>query len=111
MTIYTIEVTFVSQQLYLLPRRILQIFGSVLKSFAVYLDSETDFTTLCCLVLCFQKSQSYPISYFTDETEDEDANKEYVEETSRDMVMVAAAKLVANDTVPKVKSTIADIEV
>ncbi|GMN38154.1 hypothetical protein TIFTF001_007378 [Ficus carica] len=37
----------------------------------------------------------------SDETEDEDANKEYVEETSRDMVMVAAAKLVANDTVPK----------
>lgn len=40
--------------------------------------------------------------FFTDETEDEDANKEYIEETNRDVVIVAAAKLVADDTVPKV---------
>ncbi|XP_059660558.1 sister-chromatid cohesion protein 3 isoform X2 [Cornus florida] len=37
----------------------------------------------------------------SDETEDEDINKEYVEETNRDAVMIAAAKLVANDVVPK----------
>ncbi|KAJ0113315.1 hypothetical protein Patl1_01119 [Pistacia atlantica] len=37
----------------------------------------------------------------SDETEDEDVNKEYAEETNRDAVMIAAAKLVATDTVPK----------
>lgn len=37
-----------------------------------------------------------------DETEDDDANKEYIEETNRDAVMIAAAKLVTTDTVPKV---------
>ncbi|KAH7517148.1 hypothetical protein FEM48_Zijuj09G0031600 [Ziziphus jujuba var. spinosa] len=37
----------------------------------------------------------------SDETEDEDANKEYVEETNRDAVMIAAAKLVASETVSK----------
>ncbi|KAK2990557.1 hypothetical protein RJ640_019837 [Escallonia rubra] len=37
----------------------------------------------------------------SDETEDEDASKEYVEETNRDAVMIAAAKLVAIDVVPK----------
>ncbi|EXC34668.1 hypothetical protein L484_020437 [Morus notabilis] len=37
----------------------------------------------------------------SDEIEDEDANKEYIEETNRDVVIVAAAKLVADDTVPK----------
>lgn len=37
-----------------------------------------------------------------DETEDEDANEEYIEETNRDAVIIAAAKLVATDTVPKV---------
>ncbi|XVF32673.1 hypothetical protein REPUB_Repub17cG0102900 [Reevesia pubescens] len=34
-------------------------------------------------------------------TEDEDVNKEYIEETNRDAVMIAAAKLIASDTVPK----------
>lgn len=37
----------------------------------------------------------------SDETEDEDVNKEYVEETNRDAVMIAAAKLVAVEAVPK----------
>ncbi|XP_075642454.1 sister-chromatid cohesion protein 3 [Castanea sativa] len=37
----------------------------------------------------------------SDETEDEDVNKEYIEETNRDAVMIAAAKLVAGDAVPK----------
>ncbi|KAL5793037.1 hypothetical protein ACOSP7_001631 [Xanthoceras sorbifolium] len=37
----------------------------------------------------------------SDETEDEDVNKEYVEETNRDAVMIAAAKLIATDAVPK----------
>uniref|UniRef100_A0A2C9WMV5 SCD domain-containing protein n=1 Tax=Manihot esculenta TaxID=3983 RepID=A0A2C9WMV5_MANES len=36
------------------------------------------------------------------ETEDEDLNREYIEETNRDAVMIAAAKLVATDTVSKV---------
>lgn len=31
-------------------------------------------------------------------------NKEYIEETNRDAVMIAAAKLIAIDSVPKVKS-------
>ncbi|XP_010914380.1 sister-chromatid cohesion protein 3 isoform X2 [Elaeis guineensis] len=35
------------------------------------------------------------------ETEDEDANEEYIEETNRDAVMIAAAKLVATDALPK----------
>ncbi|KAF5785128.1 putative armadillo-like helical, stromalin conservative domain, cohesin subunit Scc3/SA [Helianthus annuus] len=37
----------------------------------------------------------------SDETEDEDANKEYIEELNRDAVMIAAAKLVATGAVPK----------
>uniref|UniRef100_A0A2P2M8D1 SCD domain-containing protein n=1 Tax=Rhizophora mucronata TaxID=61149 RepID=A0A2P2M8D1_RHIMU len=37
----------------------------------------------------------------SDETEDEDMNREYIEETNRDAVMIAAAKLVASDSVPK----------
>ncbi|KAG1326333.1 hypothetical protein COCNU_01G002670 [Cocos nucifera] len=37
----------------------------------------------------------------SDETEDEDANEEYIEETNRDAVMIAAAKLVATDALPK----------
>lgn len=37
-----------------------------------------------------------------DENEDEDVSKEYVEETNKDAVMIAAAKLVASDTVSKV---------
>ncbi|KAM7521536.1 hypothetical protein LguiA_011438 [Lonicera macranthoides] len=39
--------------------------------------------------------------YISDETEDEDVNKEYIEETNRDAVIIAAAKLVATDAVPK----------
>ncbi|KAL3531404.1 hypothetical protein ACH5RR_010726 [Cinchona calisaya] len=39
--------------------------------------------------------------HISDETEEEDVNKEYVEETNRDAVMIAAAKLVATETVPK----------
>ena len=38
----------------------------------------------------------------SDETEDEDANEEYIEDTNRDAVMIAAAKLVLADTIPKV---------
>ncbi|EEF41668.1 sister-chromatid cohesion protein 3 isoform X2 [Ricinus communis] len=37
----------------------------------------------------------------SDETDDEDTNKEYIEETNRDAVMIAAAKLIASDTVSK----------
>ncbi|XP_078178938.1 sister-chromatid cohesion protein 3-like [Carex rostrata] len=37
----------------------------------------------------------------SDETEDEEANQEYIEETNRDAVMIAAAKLVATNTIPK----------
>ncbi|XP_071920942.1 sister-chromatid cohesion protein 3-like isoform X1 [Coffea arabica] len=39
--------------------------------------------------------------HVSDETEDEDVNKEYVEETNRDAVMIAAAKVVATEAVPK----------
>ncbi|XP_038879338.1 sister-chromatid cohesion protein 3 [Benincasa hispida] len=37
----------------------------------------------------------------SDECEDEDVSKEYVEETNKDAIMIAAAKLVASDTVSK----------
>lgn len=37
----------------------------------------------------------------SDETEDEDANEEYIEDTNRDAVMIAAAKLVLADIVSK----------
>lgn len=37
-----------------------------------------------------------------DETEDDDTNREYVEETNRDAVIIAASKLIAVDAVPKV---------
>uniref|UniRef100_A0A0A9A2B4 Stromal antigen, putative n=1 Tax=Arundo donax TaxID=35708 RepID=A0A0A9A2B4_ARUDO len=37
----------------------------------------------------------------SDETEDEDANEEYIDDTNRDAVMIAAAKLVLADTVSK----------
>lgn len=37
-----------------------------------------------------------------DEIEDEDGNKEYIEDTNRDTVILAATKLVANDSVPMV---------
>ncbi|XVF21866.1 hypothetical protein REPUB_Repub12eG0126300 [Reevesia pubescens] len=37
----------------------------------------------------------------SDDTEDDDVNKEYIEETNRDAVMIAAAKLIASDTVSK----------
>lgn len=36
----------------------------------------------------------------SDEIEDEDGNKEYIEDTNRDTVILAATKLVANDSVP-----------
>lgn len=39
---------------------------------------------------------------YADEAEEEDGNKEYIEETNRDAVMISAAKLVASDAVPKV---------
>lgn len=45
---------------------------------------------------------SFPSTGATDETDDEDINKEYVEETNRDAVMIAAAKVVATEAVPKV---------
>lgn len=40
---------------------------------------------------------------FTDETEDEDVNREYIEETNRDALMIAAAQLAVSDKVSKVK--------
>lgn len=56
-------------------------------------------------VSCFVLLWFFPNCLLTDETEDEDANKEYVEETNRDAVMIAAAKLVASETVSKVNLT------
>lgn len=47
-----------------------------------------------------------PNVHFTDDTEDEDMKKEYIEETNRDAVMIAAAKLVASDTVSKVSTSV-----
>ncbi|PSS06426.1 Sister-chromatid cohesion protein [Actinidia chinensis var. chinensis] len=37
----------------------------------------------------------------SDETEEEDIQKEYIEETNRDAIMIAASKLIASDIVPK----------
>lgn len=42
--------------------------------------------------------------FLADETEDADVNKEYVEETTRDAVVIAAGKLVTSDVVPMVKT-------
>ncbi|PHT68476.1 Sister-chromatid cohesion protein 3 [Capsicum chinense] len=39
--------------------------------------------------------------HIPDETEDEDFNREYIEETNRDAVIIAVGKLVAVDAVPK----------
>ncbi|KAK1295110.1 hypothetical protein QJS10_CPA16g01448 [Acorus calamus] len=41
------------------------------------------------------------IDSLSDETDDEDANEDYIEDTNRDAVMIAAAKLVSGDVVPK----------
>ena len=61
------------------------------------------FFMLCTsLVFGLGISNSSPNNISTDETEDEDVNKEYIEETNRDAVIIAAAKLVATDAVPKV---------
>lgn len=37
----------------------------------------------------------------SDDTDDEYVNKDYIEETNRDAAMIAAAKLIATDTIPK----------
>ncbi|KAI3913916.1 hypothetical protein MKW92_029172, partial [Papaver armeniacum] len=37
----------------------------------------------------------------TDEIEDDEANREYIEETNKEAIMIAASKLVASDAVPK----------
>lgn len=55
---------------------------------------------VCVLILLYKSTSNF---FFTDEAEDDDANKEYIEEANRDAVMIAAAKLVANDKVSKVK--------
>lgn len=65
-------------------------------------------TNLDCLGYCPEESsvqkfwklceQQLNIS---DETEDEEVQKEYVEETNRDAIMIAACKLIATDAVPK----------
>lgn len=39
----------------------------------------------------------------TDETEEDDYNREYIEETNRVAVIIAVAKLVAVEAVPKVR--------
>lgn len=39
----------------------------------------------------------------TDETEEDDSNREYIEETNRDAIIIAVAKLVAVEAVPKVR--------
>ncbi|KAB1203030.1 Sister-chromatid cohesion protein 3 [Morella rubra] len=53
------------------------------------------------LHFCRENVNSSCFMFLADETEDEDVNKEYIEETNRDAVMIAAAKLVAGDAVPK----------
>ncbi|EEF30242.1 stromal antigen, putative [Ricinus communis] len=50
---------------------------------------------LACRELCEQQLN------ISDETDDEDTNKEYIEKTNRDAVMIAATKLTASDTVSK----------
>lgn len=68
------------------------------------LEDTIDTFVPCCtyLISIFRNLDSYSSTFRTDETEDEEVNKEYVEETNRDAVMIAAAKLVAGDAVPKV---------
>ncbi|KAM0866466.1 hypothetical protein ACQ4PT_042621 [Festuca glaucescens] len=50
---------------------------------------------------CLFKKSKYSSTRLEDETEDEDANEEYIEDTNRDAVMIAAAKLLLADTVSK----------
>ena len=57
------------------------------------------------MVSALRKVKFFVHLLLADEAEDEDVNKEYVEETNRDAVMIAAAKLVASDTVSKVNIT------
>ena len=52
---------------------------------------------------CIEDIFSYIKLFFTDGTEDEDANREYIEDTNKDAVMIAASKLVVRNAVPKVK--------
>lgn len=56
---------------------------------------------ICRRCFCLWSTNSL-VNKHADETEDEDANKEYVEETNRDAVMIAACKLVIIGAVPKV---------
>jgi len=66
-------------------------------------DSLFCFSTNPCHFLIFQITYYLFLPDFdTDETDEEDENKEYIEETNRDVSVIAACKLVASDVVPKV---------
>ncbi|KAH9612413.1 hypothetical protein KSS87_005628 [Heliosperma pusillum] len=67
------------------------------------------FTSTALEVLGFRPEQSIVVKFWTlcsqqlelsKETEDEDVNREYVEDTTRDAVMIAAGKLVTGDVIP-----------
>ncbi|XP_074274226.1 sister-chromatid cohesion protein 3 [Silene latifolia] len=67
------------------------------------------FTSTALEVLGFCPEQSMVVKFWTlcsqqldisNETEDEDVNREYVEDTTRDAVMIAAGKLVTGDVIP-----------
>lgn len=59
-------------------------------------------SALIWLFWVLNTSDTYLLWGCADETEDEEVEKEYVEETNRDAIMIAAAKLIATDAVPKV---------
>lgn len=60
------------------------------------------FSTKLCHFLIFEIPYLFLPDFDTDETDEEDENKEYVEETNRDVAAIAACKLVTSDVVPKV---------
>ncbi|KAG0470492.1 hypothetical protein HPP92_017192 [Vanilla planifolia] len=90
-TVLPFRVSIVLAELWNLFRRS-KYKSTTLESLGYYPDMSTvnKFWNLCQQIL-----------NITDETEDEYANEEYIEESNKDAVLLAAAKLVANDAVSR----------
>ena len=56
----------------------------------IALDHKPDLAVYVAFYYALRILSLYPLT-FTDETEDDEVNKEYVEDTNRDAVMIAAA--------------------
>lgn len=78
------------------------------ETWCMFRNSKFALTRLECLGYCPEKSTikrfwnlCEQLLDISDETEDEEANEEYIEETNRDAILIVAAKLVVSSTVPK----------